>query len=85
MSNASLNAGQGQVPGEIRKCAHCEGTGSCHSYNAVMSCRACVLRAGLSIDSGDPYTGDPYTDLPCSVCGGAGVIWVGPKIVQMEK
>jgi len=57
--------------GEVRECAHCKGTGSC-------KCGTCKKKANYP----DGVSSDK--DVPCSVCGGKGAVWIGPDIVQIR-
>jgi DnaJ-class molecular chaperone len=63
------------VPGEIRKCPHCDGDGQC-SAEAGRSCAACKAKAGLDPDK-------IFRDIVCSACGGKGAVWIGPEVVQV--
>jgi hypothetical protein len=62
------------IPGEIRQCAHCNGSGECPKSG---TCAACKIKAGL-----DPSNN--FYDIPCSVCGGKGAVWIGPEVVQEQ-
>lgn len=60
-------ANQGETIGKVITCGHCEGKGRCY-------CRGCNLKYGVAMN-------DYCREVPCSVCGGAGSIWVGPQTV----
>ena len=61
--------------GEVKTCAHCDGTGTCEKSH-YYSCAGCLLKAGLN------PVGQSML-VPCSACGGAGSIWVGPTNIQL--
>jgi RecJ-like exonuclease len=63
--------------GEVRDCAHCQGTGFCN--NGGVPCIQCY-RAG-------DYAGsrDRWTQITCSVCEGKGSVWVGPKTIYIRE
>lgn len=65
------------IPGEVKSCPHCGGTGTCTQLFGNESCKACVAKAGL-----DPAR--DWTNLVCSACGGKGSVWVGPDVVQIR-
>ena len=67
------------LPGEVKTCAHCEGQGICKRGPLSYSCKACVVKAGLSPES--PYD----IHVICSACGGKGSVWVGPEVVQIVE
>lgn len=59
------------IPGEVKTCAHCGGSGKC-------SCSGCQAKAGL-----EPFSPG---SVACSACEGKGSVWIGPNIVQiLEK
>jgi RecJ-like exonuclease len=53
--------------GEVRQCAHCEGTGKC-------VCVSCSKAAGIDHNR---------YDVKCTACNGKGSVWIGPEIVQL--
>jgi hypothetical protein len=64
--------------GEVRKCGHCRGSGTCGSPEHGGACEACINAAG-----GDE--GKYVRYVACSACGGKGSVWVGPDIVRIPK
>jgi hypothetical protein len=62
--------------GEVRDCAHCQGTGFCNSGN--MPCLQCYNAgncAGVRRE---------LTNVTCAACGGKGSVWIGPQTVYIR-
>ncbi len=62
------------IPGEIRQCAHCDGSSICKhgSQYYGYACKVCLSRNGLD-------TMSELTGIVCAVCGGKGSVWLGPN------
>jgi hypothetical protein len=57
-------------------CAHCEGSGTCHSGSNQSTCAVCIREHRL------PNSDAPYVGLVCSVCEGLGIAESKSAMIQ---
>jgi hypothetical protein len=79
---------QSQSVGQAVQCAHCQGTGICHTriYDKyAYSCSVCYAQGDKKKVDYQHCNGGTVCRYLCSICNGKGFVWVGVENVTVKE